>query len=559
MLPTRKTVQVTRQPARQSTQGNQPAVRQQRQPARQTTSLQNQRVVTESQAWPPADLSHRQSIITEARKSESVKRWTPVLLKCPEIPKRRMRDFAILLENQHKAWSPQQRSILTEDMTTTANIADFTRFALPVMRKSYSRLIADNLVGVQAMNQPAVMLFYLRYRYAMTKGQTVAGTQIMRQNTAQQFARYNGWAIDPYYTSQTVRNETATVSGGTVVSATLAHRPVLAGTVTVEVFASTADMAPSCDDPTPCLRVTFGHDGDPDTVLLGTCASFTSEIAVDTSTPSATIFNNSTGAVQVTLSDGAFPAGAVAVVHYEYDLEGNPFQPEVTMSIDSDSMTAVTRKLKTSWSLEAAQDMKAVHDMDPEALMTDLMADEVVAETDRELINDLIIAAAIRASHNFGTAAGASVNFTDRNIALLYKMLEVGNIIHRTTLRGPANWAVTSSDISSKIEQLNDFRASDVLTPDDYDVGIINAGSIQNKIKMYKDPLFPNCKILMGFKGKTNLDTGLIYGPYIPLLSTPTIYDPNSFSPNKGVMTRYGKKLTEDGGLFYATISVSNL
>jgi hypothetical protein len=285
-------------------------------------------------------------------------------------------------------------------------------------------------------------------------------------------------------------------------------------------------------------------------------ADVTSTIVVDTV---ASTFNNTTGVVTVALSGGTYPADAVATVSYEYDLEANPFQPELTLSIDSDSVAAVTRKLKTSWSLEAAQDLKAVHNVDAESTLTDLMADEMVAEIDREIINDLIIAAAIRATHNFATAAGASVNFTDRNIALLYKTLEVANIIHRTTLRGPANWLVTSADIASKFEQLNDFRGSDALTEDGMDIGIMQAGTIQGKLKLYKDPLFPNCKILVGFKGNTVLDAGYFYAPYIPLLSTPTVLDPNSFTPNKGIMTRYGKKLIEDGGLYYGTITVTNL
>jgi hypothetical protein len=153
------------------------------------------------------------------------------------------------------------------------------------------------------------------------------------------------------------------------------------------------------------------------------------------------------------------------------------------------------------------------------------MADEMVAEIDREIINDLIIAAAIRASHNFATAAGASVNFTDRNIALLYKVLEVANIIHRTTLRGPANWMVTSADIAQQV------RAAQRLPwrlrrprQDGIDIGIMNAGTIQGKLKLYKDPLFPNCKILWGFKGNSVLDAGYFYAPYIPLLSTPTVW-----------------------------------
>jgi hypothetical protein len=496
---------------------------------------------------------HQNAVLMEGKRNKMVQKWTPVLKKCREIAPKKMGLMAMLLENQHNAWSPDNKSVLFEDMTTTGNIADFTKFALPLIRKSYSKLISDNLVGVQPMSQPASLIFYIRYRYALSKGATVAGTQIMRQNTSNTYAKQNGWALDPYYSSQQVKGEAATISGGNTVNATLAHRPVLAGTVVVSVYDST-QATQQCDEEEPFLQVTYDADGNAETVLGNGVAA--SALSVD---QSSSTFNSSTGAVSLLVSGGSFPANAYAKVSYEYDLEANPFQPELTLSIDSDSVAAVTRKLKTSWSLEAAQDLKAVHNIDAEQTLTDVMGDEMVAEIDREIINDLIIASSIRAQHNFATAAGSSVNFTDRNIALLYKVLEVANIIHRTTLRGPANWMVTSADIASKFEQLNDFRGSDALAEDGIDVGIMNAGTIQGKLKLFKDPLFPNCKVLMGFKGNSVLDAGYFYAPYIPLLSTPTVLDPNSFSPNKGIMTRYGKKLIEDGGLYYGVVNVTNL
>jgi hypothetical protein len=496
-------------------------------------------------------------LVLEGKKNATVKRWAPVLQRCAEIKPQKYQLMAQMLENQQALYDPAKRSTIFEEATTTGNIADFTRFALPLIRKSYPRLIADNLVGVQPMSSPASLIFYIRYRYAISKGQTLAGTQIMRQNTAQQFARQNGWALDPYYSSQTVKGEALEIvaPAGTVITGTLVHRPILAGTVVVNVYASDTD---NCEDATPCLQVTFDAHGHPEFILMGT-GSDCPEVTVDTSTTSATHFDHETGAVTITLSGGHFDQTAIARADYEYDLENNPFQPEITLSIDKDSVSAVTRKLKTTWSLEAAQDLKSVHNIDAEGTLTDLMADEMVAEIDREIINDLIIAASIRATHNFATAAGASVNYTDRNIALLYKVLEVANVIHRTTLRGPANWMVTSADIASKFEQLNDFRGSDALAQDGIDIGITSAGTIQGKIRLFKDPLFPNCKILLGFKGNSVLDAGYFYAPYIPLLSTPTVLDPNSFSPSKGILTRYGKKLIEDGGLYYGVITVSNL
>jgi len=495
----------------------------------------------------------QQMLLREGRKNTLVNRWSPVLKKCREVHPGKFPLMAHILENQYNHWDPKKKSLLLEDATTTGDIADFTRFALPLIRKSYPKLIADNLVGVQPMSQPASLIFYIRYRYALSKGQTLAGTQIMRQNTAQQFARQNGWALDPYYSSQEVKGEDLTIDGsGAAITGTLAHRPVLAGTVVVNVYNEDTD---SCEDPEPVLQVGFDSDGNPDLILVGDATG----VVVDDTTTGATQFDHATGSVTITLSAGALASTTIARVDYEFDLENNPFQPEVTLSIDSDSVAAITRKLKTSWSLEAAQDLKAVHNIDAESTLTDLMADEMVAEIDREIINDLIIAAAVRATHNFATGAGASVNFTDRNIALLYKVLEVANVIHRLTLRGPANWMVTSADISSKFEQLNDFRGSDALAVDGIDVGITTAGTVQGKLKLYKDPLFPNCKILMGFKGGSVLDSGYFYAPYIPLLSTPTVLDPNSFTPNKGIMTRYGKKLIEDGGLYYGVVTVSNL
>lgn len=494
-------------------------------------------------------------LLLEAKRNQMVKRWAPVLSKMPEIDSKKYGMMAAILENQHKAMDGKGSSLLFEEAFQTGNIADFTRFALPLIRKAYPKLISDNLVGVQPMSQPASLIFYIRYRYGISKGQTVAGTQIMRQNTSAQFARQNGWALDPYYSSQTVGAQgwdgEDITNSGTSVTGTLQHKPVLAGTVIVNLYSESA-VNDSCEgNPEPEIQVSFDASGEVELAVVKNPTNYTVDVG-------GSSFDHSTGVVTVAFSAGDV-SSLVARASYEYDLENNPFQPEVTMSIDSDSMSALTRKLKTSWSLEAAQDLKSVHNIDAESTLTDLMADEMVAEIDREIINDLLIAAAIRANHNFATAAGASVNFTDRNIALLYKTLEVANIIHRTTLRGPANWMVTSADIASKYEQLNDFRGSDALAEDGIDIGITNAGTIQGKLKLYKDPLFPNCKVLMGYKGGNVMDTGYIYGPYIPLLSTPTVMDPNSFTPNKGIMTRYGKKLVEDGGLYYGTITVSNL
>jgi len=480
--------------------------------------------------------------------SAVVKKWAPVLEKWGLSEQKQW--VAQLLENQSAMGNGN--ALMEEASTTTASISDFTRFALPLLKKSFPNLISDELVGVQPMSQPAALVFYLRYRYGTTKGQTVAGTQIMRQNTGSNFDRYNNWAMDPYYSSQYVKDEAMTaVSSNESASVAVAHTPVIAGSVKVNIYDDSGTT--DCTGQDPVVVVIYGPSGTVDAVI----GEDTSGVGFTVDTTTST-FDSATAEVSVAAATGSF-SGYTITADYEYDLEDNPNLPKLSLSIDSDTVAARTRKLKVSWSLEAAQDLKAVHNIDAERVLSDVMADEITAEIDREILNDLIVFAGIRASHNFGTAAGSSVNFTDRNIALLYKTLEVANIIHRTTLRGPANWIVTSSDISSKYEQINDFRADNALGDGGYNIGVVKAGSLSNKLSVYKDPLFPRCKVLMGYKGGNAMDTGYVYCPYIPLLSTPTIMDPNSFVPNKGILTRYGKKALEDGQYWFGLINVSNL
>lgn len=490
-----------------------------------------------------------------------VAKWSPVFSRV-QVPPKRKALVARLWENQKTINNPKhkmQSGLLLETMTTTNDVADFTKASLPVIAKAYSKIVSPDLIGTQPMTGPSQMIFYMRNRYGTTKGKTVAGTQIMRQNTAGKYGNSNGWAIDPYYSSRQVFHEPLTMTTGrTVAEGVLRHRPVLAGTVIVEIYESEAATNVSPDDLNPILSVVFGPDGQLLTVHQGDGFANTDAPFDVVTTPGATEFNHTTGAVQVTL-DGAADADVFAVVNYEYDMEGNPLTPELTMSIDSDNMTASDRRLKTSWSLNVAQDMMAVYSLDPKTIFEGLLVDEMTAEIDREILNLAMVIAAIRANHNFATGAGASVNFTDRNIALWHKTLEAANIIHQTTLAGPANWAVCSSDISSKYEELADFRSDDALNPEGQKVGIVKTGNVSSKMDFYKDPLFPRTKVLVGFKGRNEFETGIVYGPYVPIVLTPEIYNPNSFDPSMGSMTRYGLKALEDSGYYYGVITVTNI
>jgi hypothetical protein len=249
---------------------------------------------------------------------------------------------------------------------------------------------------------------------------------------------------------------------------------------------------------------------------------------------------------------------------------GNRQLPEMELEVASNPVTAQTRKLRTKWTIEASQDLRAMHNVDAEQELVALLANEVTAEIDREIINDLIVNALIRIEYDYsnpflvggqGLTAGAipgATNFDDRNKALFYQILEVSNQIYRQSLRGAGNWIVTSPEVASKLESLLEFKP-DARTDFQYNLGIQLTGSLNGQFRVFKDPLFPRDLVLVGYKGNSFMDAGFFYCPYVPLQLTPTVLDPESFNPRKGLITRYGKVLVENGARLYGVVRVNNL
>ncbi len=235
--------------------------------------------------------------------------------------------------------------------------------------------------------------------------------------------------------------------------------------------------------------------------------------------------------------------------------------PEIDIKVDSIAVTAQTRKLKAKWSPELGQDLNAYHNLDAEVELTSILSEQIALEIDREILQDLVVGATagkyywsrspgLFVNRTTGVEIGASAAAPDftGTVSEWYETLietinEVSAQIHRKTLRGGANFLVTSPEVANILEFTAGFRASVTADADRGTVGAVKVGSVSKKWDVYVDPYFPRNLVLVGRKGGSFLESGYVYAPYVPLQVTPTIFGTEDFVPRKGVMTRYAKKM----------------
>ena len=245
------------------------------------------------------------------------------------------------------------------------------------------------------------------------------------------------------------------------------------------------------------------------------------------------------------------------------DLEFEDQIGEVTFDLESVTVSVTERKLRATWSPELAQDVSAFHNIDAEAELTALLSEEVAAEIDREILKDLRASASwtIRWDYNGWkrfSAGQAPYTQKDWNQTLITAINQISAQIHKSTLRGGANWIVCSSEASAIFDDLEYFHVSNAAPDQDqYNMGIEKIGTLSGRYTVYRDPYFPASKVLIGHKGTSLLDTGYVYAPYVPLQLTPTMYNPFNFAPIKGIMTRYAKKVVNNR--FYGMITIDGV
>jgi len=438
---------------------------------------------------------------------------------------------AVMLENQR---------LMNEIATDTSDIAQFKRISIPLVRRIYPQLIANKIVSVQPLLGPTGLVYYLRFRYASNKGATRGGTQTGFPGddalSLQQLASGDG-NLDIFYSHQFIQNETQTNAGGGVALAyTVEKTPLLAGTITGTAYDGGVAVGNFVFDETGTYTYTSNGLGGVQEPSIGGAVDLV------------------TGVFSLTW-DGDPGANSI-VANYEYNLECQQDLPEINMAVENEEIVAKTRKLKAAWSYEAQQDLRSQHNLDAEAELTAVLAQEINLEIDREVLTDLRLNAGTVAAWDFNTALGDTIK--EKYEALYVKLVEVSNVIHRKTLRGGANWIVTSPEVASIFETATAGFAPQMSETFTSSLGIQYVGTVNSRWRLYKDPLFPPGQILLGYRGDSYMDSGYFYCPYVPLTQTPVVLDPESFCPRKGILTRYGKKLLREGAKFYGRITVAN-
>jgi len=267
--------------------------------------------------------------------------------------------------------------------------------------------------------------------------------------------------------------------------------------------------------------------------------------------------------VTFTTADLFEQGGAIGSVIGEDDwgLENTENIPEINLQVDSVSVTAVTKKLKAKWTPELGQDLNAYHNLDAEVELTSILSEQIALEIDREIVEDLIKGATagtyywsrspgLFVDRTTGAEVGAGVAAPDftGTVSEWYETLgetinDVSAQIHRKTLRGGANFVVTSPEMAAILEFTAGFRANVTPDADRGTAGAQQVGTLSKRYDVYVDPYFPRNLVLVGRKGGSFLESGYVYAPYVPLQVTPTIFGTEDFVPRKGVMTRYAKKM----------------
>lgn len=484
------------------------------------------------------------SILDESFTTALDRKWGPLLEGMPSRTpqERKIRAVtAMLMENE----SYHLRSLAEE--TRAVNVGSFTKFIFPILRRVFPNLIANDIATVQPMTAPVGAVFYLDHIYGTTKGGTTAGNIFPKD-------------FDRNYSSEYVDGEAVATGDGTnyggvgaAWAGNLAFNPVRPlnstrgfSVIIKEIDATTgADVQVATDD---------GAGGFTGAVTSGT-------------------INYSNGSV-TNFKFTAAPANNNPIkAYYTYDGEMNTKIPQINFDVKKATVEAEPRRLKALWSSEAAEDLKAFHGEDAETEMVAAVAQEMALEIDREVIQKMF-AASTGTTGTFDRTPPAGIAEIDHLRSMLTVIATVSNLIHKKTLRAPANWIVTSPEVSALLAQLTthgDYRPiyvsggespygpADMPRPitQHGQFGIYKVGTLQNKWMIYEDPFFARDMMLLGLKGSSWLDAGFGFCPYIPLQITGTFLDPNDMSFRKGMRTRYATKLLRSE--YYGQIRVLNL
>ena len=472
--------------------------------------------------------------------------------------------MATILENQAKQIVAEQSSTNSGGASFSAGAGEqWAGVALPLVRKVFAQIAAKDFVSVQPMNLPSGLVFYLDFKYGSSTGGFSSGDNMYGNvSTAN---NQMGVDVDP--------------SGGLYGAGRFGYSINSASFTIKQATAAVTDSG------------SLGYDADLDPANYKLVAVNMANESIDPKGVRA--FRILSGSTDITIPQFTSVVGDVVtfvIESAETDITGSvkyhkqpadnsrgDFEdttgtlkiPEVNVELASEAIVAKTRKLKAQWTPEFAQDLNAYHSVDAEAELTSMLSEYISMEIDLEILDMLIQDAATTerwsAENNKlwnGTAwSDASSDFYNTQgqwfQTLGTKMQKVSNKIHQKTLRGGANFAVVSPTVATILESIPGYAASTDGDKMDFAMGVQRVGSLNSRFQVYKNPYMTENIVLLGYRGSQFLETGAVYAPYVPLMMTPLVYDPETFTPRKGLMTRYAKKMIRPE--FYGKIFVSDL
>ena len=508
--------------------------------------------------------------------------------------------MSVLLENQ------AQQLIQEATATgTSANSEQWAGVALPLVRRVFAEIAAKEFVSVQPMNLPSGLIFYLDFKYGTTKpgktsGESLFGGTLKKLGSTDSAVNglYGpgefGYSINHTCSVVTVTTGSAVWSdanydsnysfslspGGSISSLSSSYQKL------------TWFMGPNnANLDLEGVRSWTFFSGSVDRNVAGqftrvyNTGSAASPYYIIESLISASFMNGPSGSAIFTISMSKQPDASTRGDFEDRtttDSLSSIGIPEVNLELKSEPIVAKTRKLKAVWTPELAQDLNAYHSIDAEAELTALLSEYVSMEIDLEILDMLLVNSPGQTTEAWSAQIGTEFTKTiDTNGNAVFTRLEnvssnrtayikstwfqtlgnkiqrVSNKIHQLTLRGGANFIVVSPDVATILESIPGYLVNTDGESQKFAMGVAKVGSFASRFQVYKNPYMVENQILIGFRGNNFLETGAVYSPYIPLVQTPLVYDPVNFTPRRGVMTRYAKKVVRPE--FYGRVFVSDL
>ena len=504
-------------------------------------------------------------------------------------------NMAVILENQAKALVQEANVTGGQSSMSGGAGENWAGVALPLVRRVFGEIVAKEFVSVQPMSLPSGLVFYLDFKYSnlgmgSTAGKAGFGTASLYGNQAENHPNVKNLEVagglygEGRYGYSI--NTTSSIVAGT------------SGSTSIATFNYNSAASSSIGSTARTITIASGALAGLDTLAVKAIEISSGSLGA------ANVINefttlNANGSVTITVSGSlvgvgdqnytvTYPKQTTVAARGDFeDAQGAGYPnseqsatlaiPSIDIKLKSEAIVAKTRKLKAQWTPEFAQDLNAYHSVDAESEVTSMLSNYIAMEVDLELLGMLIENAATTgywsaANNTFWNGSGfttVSANSQSGNLSGYYNsqgewfqtigtvLQQVSNKIHQKTLRGGANFLVCSPAVATVLESIPGFATDGDGEKSEFGFGIQKIGSLNSRYKVYKNPYLTSNQILMGYKGSQFLETGAVYAPYIPLIMTPLVYDPETFTPRKGLMTRYAKKMVRPE--FYGKVFVHGL